>query len=307
MMELAIQTENLTKLYGHTVGCADVNLAVPAGQIFGFLGPNGAGKSTVIKMLAGLHAPTRGSARIFGFPAGSAEAGCRLGFVPELFGLPLWPTAGELLRYYGQVSDVPAWELNRRIDEVIEQVGLPQSIQTQRVGAFSKGMRQRLCIGAALLHRPDLLMLDEPTSALDPIGRREVRDLMITLRQGGTTVLLNSHILSDVEMVADQVAIIRKGRILMSGSPTDLVAGELTVAIKAEPLTPAVEAALARLGQTEAQGGGRLLLHLRDAAALGEVAGAVLGAGARLLELTPQRRSLEELFLDAMEEVSPGA
>ncbi|MDB4897884.1 MAG: transporter related [Firmicutes bacterium] len=304
---LAICTENLTKHYGQTPGCRDVSMAVPAGQVFGFLGPNGAGKSTVVKVLAGLHAPTSGTATIFGHPAGSPAATRLLGFVPELFGLPGWPTAGELLRFYGNLNEMTGRELSARIDEVIERVGLPPSVRTQRIGTFSKGMRQRLCIATALLHRPRLLLLDEPTSALDPVGRREVRDLIILLRQERTTVLLNSHILSDVEMVADQVAIIRKGQIVMSGNPAALVAGNLSVMVQAEPFSPAVERALAVLGRVEPRGGGRALLHLNQPDDLGAVAPAIMASGSHLLELTPQRESLEDLFLGAIGEVKAGA
>jgi ABC-2 type transport system ATP-binding protein len=304
---LAICTENLTKRWGQTVGCRDVCLAIPSGQVFGFLGPNGAGKSTVVKVLAGLHAATSGRAEIFGHRAGSPAATRLLGFVPEIFGVPAWPTAGELLRFYGNLSEVPARQLPGRMSEVLELVGLPPAVQSQRVGTFSKGMRQRLCIASALLHQPRLLLLDEPTSALDPVGRREVRDLIIHLRQEGVTVLLNSHILSDVEMVADQVAIIRRGQIVMSGNPAALVDGSLTAAVRAEPFSPAVERALGALGRVEPRGGGRVLLHLRQPDDLAAVAPAVMAAGSALLELTPQRESLEALFMDAVAEVSPGA
>lgn len=308
MSQLAIHTENLTKHYGKTVGCQDVCLAVPAGQVFGFLGPNGAGKSTVVKMLVGLHAPTAGTASIFGHPAGSVAASRLVGFVPELFGVPLWPTAAELLRFYGEVSEVPVRELSFRVDAVLEQVGLPMSVKQQKVGSFSKGMRQRLCIATALLHQPRLLILDEPTSALDPVGRREVRDLIARLRAQGSTVLLNSHILSDVEMVADHVAIIRQGRIILDGRPADLAAHTMTVTLRVAPMGPGVTHALAALGTLEPREDGLLRLHLRSADDLGEVAAAVVGAGARLLELTPQRQSLEDLFMGAVrEEVASGA
>ena len=308
MSQLAIQTDNLTKHYGKTVGCQDVCLAIPAGQVFGFLGPNGAGKSTVVKMLVGLHAPTAGTASIFGHPAGTTAAARLLGFVPELFGVPLWPTAAELLRFYGEVSEVETGMLAGRIDAVLEQVGLPLTVKQQRVGSFSKGMRQRLCIAAALLHQPRLLILDEPTSALDPVGRREIRDLIARLRTEGHTVLLSSHILSDVEMVADHVAIIRQGRIILDGRPTDLASHSMSVTLRVDHLTPAVTHALSALGGLDSREDGLLRLQVRRVEDLGEIAAAVVGAGARLLELTPQRQSLEDLFMGAVrEEVLTGA
>ncbi len=301
----AILTDGLTKRYGKAVGCENVSLAVPPGVVFGFLGPNGAGKSTVVKVLAGLHAATSGTAHIFGHPAGSLAAGRLLGFVPEMFGVPVWPSAAELLRFYGNLSDVPARELEHRIDEALMRVGLPVDVRSKRVGGFSKGMRQRLCIAVALLHRPRLLLLDEPTSALDPVGRREVRDLIVSLRQEGTTVLLNSHILSDVEMVADQVAIIRSGRIVMAGTPAELVGGSVTVTVALSQLTPALERSLSALGRLEHQSAGRVLLHLNHAGDIGEIARAVVQAGAQLTELTPHRQSLEDLFLVAMDSRDP--
>lgn len=305
--QLAIMTEGLTKRYGKSRGCEGVSLAVPAGQIFGFLGPNGAGKSTVVKVLAGLHAPTSGSASIFGHAAGSPAAGRLLGFVPELFGVPVWATAHEMLCFYAQVSEIPAREIASRVDESLQRVGLPAGVGKQKTGAFSKGMRQRLCIAAAMLHRPRLLLLDEPTSALDPVGRREIRDLMLSLRKEGTTILLNSHILSDVEMVADRVAIIVAGRIIMAGPPSELVVGSLSVRLHADPVSPELERSLARLGRLEQQGAGRLFLHLNRHEDLGQVAQAVVASGAQLLELTPQRRSLEELFMTAVDEKGAAA
>jgi len=304
---LAIQADRVTKLYGATVGCQNVTLAVEAGQVFGFLGPNGAGKSTLVKVLAGLHRATSGSAYIFGYPVGTPEAGRLLGFVPELFGMPTWARAGDLLRFYGQVSDVPARELSRRIDEVLERVGLSPHLRSARVGSFSKGMRQRLCIAAALLHRPRVLILDEPTSALDPVGRREVRDLILALREEGVAVFLNSHLLSEVEAVADSVAIIRAGCIVMSGTPADLMGGSLVARLRADPFTPALERSLGELGRVEHQAGGRVLLHLRREEDLAQVAPRVLAQGAVLLELIPQRQSLEDLFMAAVGEVEPDA
>lgn len=305
--DLAIETDRVTKLYGTTVGCQDVTLAVEPGHVFGFLGPNGAGKSTLVKVLAGLHRATSGTAYLFGQEVGTPAAGRLLGFVPELFGLPAWARAGDLLRFYGRVSDVPEGELSRRIDAVMEKVGLSPRLRSARVGSFSKGMRQRLCIGAALLHSPRVLILDEPTSALDPVGRREVRDLILTLRKEGVAVFLNSHMLSEVEAVADQVAIIRSGRIVMSGTPAELMAGSLVVQVAVEPFTPALERSLGELGRLEHQARGRVLLHLHRQEDLPQVAPRVLAQGAALLELNPQRPSLEDLFMAAVGEVQQDA
>lgn len=303
----AVYADGVTKRYGNTVGCEEVSLSVLPGHVFGLLGPNGAGKSTLVKVLAGLHAPTAGRALIFGHPAGTLAASRLIGYVPELFGVPAWPTARQLLRFYGQISDVPMGELNRRIDEALERVGLPLAeTADRRVGGFSKGMRQRLTIAAALVHRPKLLVLDEPTSALDPIGRREVRDLMLDLKAEGVTIFLNSHLLDDVERVADWVAIIRAGRVILEGAPDELMGNPRRVLVRTFPVAPAVAAALQPLGQVS-QEGGAFLLDLAHPEDLGQVASAVQAAGARLLELAPQRPSLEDLFVSAVEEVGGDA
>ncbi len=173
-MELAVRTQGLTKYYGTVRGCQAVSLAVPPGRIFGFLGPNGAGKSTVVKLLTGLISPTAGSGSLFGQPLGSPGANRLLGFLPEHYRVPDWPTATELLAYYGRLSGLAGGALTERCREVLARVGLAEAAQ-RKVGGFSNGMKQRLALGAALMHRPPLLILDEPTAALDPLGRLFVR------------------------------------------------------------------------------------------------------------------------------------
>lgn len=302
-MNVAIETHGLTKFYGRARGCQNISLSVPSGSIFGFLGPNGAGKSTVVKLLTGLLEPTAGSGRIFGHPIGSREAKALLGFLPEHYRMPEWPRAIELLEYYGRLAGVKPER--KRLIAVLEQVGLLEAAE-RPVSTFSNGMRQRLAMGAALLHRPRLLILDEPTAALDPLGRRFVRNLLRELRAEGVTIFLNTHLLAELEQLCDHLAVIRAGEVVATGSMAELAGRQVEVTLRAEPLDPAL---LAAFGKVTALPDGRLRVLLPDGDQVPELAAAVIQAGARLHELLPRHRSLEDLFVDlvtAPGEVSAG-
>ncbi len=218
-MTLALQAADLHKSYGSTQALKGVSLEVGEGELVGLLGPNGAGKSTLVKIACGLVRPTAGSAQIAGAPAGSAAAHRQLGYLAELFRFPDWLSADELLGMHQRLagSDGGADERSR----LLSAVGLPEAAAT-RVGAMSKGMQQRLGIAQAMVGGPRLLLLDEPTSALDPAGRRTVRRLLEDLRGQGVAVLLNSHLLSEVELVCDRVAIIARGEVVAAGTPGEL-------------------------------------------------------------------------------------
>jgi ABC-2 type transport system ATP-binding protein len=209
----------LSKRYGGTVALAGVELEVQPGELVGLLGPNGAGKSTLVKIACGLVSPSDGEAHVAGQPAGSPAARAAIGYLAELFRFPDWLRADELLLLHQRLSGSEGGAEER--GELLELVGLADAAST-RVGAMSKGMQQRLGIAQALVGNPRLLMLDEPTSALDPVGRRIVRNLLLELKRRGVAVLLNSHLLSEVERVCDRVAILVGGRIVARGSPADL-------------------------------------------------------------------------------------
>jgi ABC-2 type transport system ATP-binding protein len=291
-MNVAIETHGLTKYYGRARGCQDISLTVPAGSIFGFLGPNGAGKSTVVKLLVGLLEPTAGHGEIFGHPIGSRQAKALLGFLPEHYRMPEWPKAVDLLAFYGRLSGLEPDR--KRLLAVLEQVGLREAAD-RRVSTFSNGMRQRLALGAALLHRPRLLILDEPTAALDPLGRRFVRTLLRELQAEGVTVFLNSHLLSELEQLCDHLAVIRAGQVVAEGSMADLAGRKVEVTLWAEPLAPEQ---LAAFGPVTVLPGGRLRVILPDSDKVPDLAAAIVQAGARLHELVPRHRSLEDLFVD---------
>jgi ABC-2 type transport system ATP-binding protein len=215
----AFDCRELSKRYGGTVALGGVDLEVQPGELVGLLGPNGAGKSTLVKIACGLVRPTAGEAQVAGEPAGSPAARATIGYLAELFRFPDWLRADELLTLHQRLAGSAGGSAERR--ELLELVGLGDAAGT-RVAAMSKGMQQRLGIAQALVGTPRLLMLDEPSSALDPVGRRIVRDLLLELKRRGVAVLLNSHLLSEVERVCDRVAILVGGRIVARGSPAEL-------------------------------------------------------------------------------------
>jgi ABC-2 type transport system ATP-binding protein len=275
MTALAIRA--LEKRYGRTRALAGVDLEVGEGELFGLLGPNGAGKSTLVKIACGLVRPTRGSAEICGARAGTPPARRSLGYLAELFRFPGWASADEVLVLHQRLARSPGGEAERR--ELLELVGLPDARDT-RVEAMSKGMQQRLGIAQALVGSPPLLLLDEPTSALDPAGRRAVREVLEELKRRGVAVLLNSHLLSEVELVCDRVAILRDGVVVAAGAPDDL-ARPRGVEIETEE------------GVVHIDGG-------RDEAA--SAVAELVAAGRKVFRVDVQRSTLEEVYLEAVGE-----
>jgi len=215
----ALEVRGLTKLYGSIAALGGVDLEVGEGELVGLLGPNGAGKSTLVKIACGLVRQTRGSAEVRGHRAGSLQARRSLGYLAELFRFPGWYSAEELLELHQRLAGSEGGKAERA--DLLELVGLLDA-RNRRVEAMSKGMQQRLGVAQALVGSPPLLLLDEPTSALDPVGRRTVRELLEELRGRGIAVLLNSHLLSEIELVCDRVAILLHGKLVEEGSPAEL-------------------------------------------------------------------------------------
>jgi ABC-2 type transport system ATP-binding protein len=215
----ALAVSGLAKRYGAVEALKGVDLHVDEGELVGLLGPNGAGKSTLVKVACGLVRPSAGSAQVCGARAGSRESRAALGYLAEFFRFPGWTTADELLGLHQRLTGSAGGERER--GELLELVGLADA-RTRRVEEMSKGMQQRLGIAQALVGAPRLLLLDEPTSALDPVGRRTVRTLLEELRRRGVSVLLNSHLLSEVELVCDRVAILLAGEVVAAGTPAEL-------------------------------------------------------------------------------------
>ncbi len=300
MTDLAIETHHLRKEYGSTVAVADLTLQVERGEVFGFLGPNGAGKTTAVKMLLGLAVPTAGAAQILGRPLDDTETRARIGFLPEHFRFHEWLQAAEFLDLHGQLFGLSAGQRARRIPELLELVGLTAAAH-RRLSTYSKGMLQRIGLAQALLPEPELVFLDEPTSGLDPLGRRLVRDVIRKLKADGTTVFLNSHLLSEVEVTCDRVAFIKAGRVVRTAQLDRLVEGLTEVVLRVGEVTPALLDGLRRWDGNPRADGRRVTLNLLDESVLPEVARWVVGQGVALYALTPQQISLEELFMRVVE------
>jgi ABC-2 type transport system ATP-binding protein len=297
----AVEAIGLRKEYGSKVAVQNLSLTVERGEIFGFLGPNGAGKTTAMKMLLGLVAPTAGEARLLGRPLTDVEARTKIGFLPELFRFHEWMRADEFLDFHGKLAGMSSADRKRRIPEVLELVGLGTRGK-DRLKGFSKGMLQRAGIGQAIIHDPELVFLDEPTSALDPIGRREVRDIVFHLRDRGTTVFLNSHLLSEVEQVCDRVLILDRGRVVRLGPLADLLQQELELDIEADPVTPRLLASLRLICDAVRHEGRSITATVSHRDRIPEVASLIVDSDARLYRLAAKTLSLEELFVETVEE-----
>src|ERR1051325_9617080 len=225
----AVHTENLTKVYKDFWGrdkvraLDDLNLTIHRGEVFGLLGPNGSGKSTTIKLLLGLIFPTRGRADVLGEPAGSSRINEKIGFLPEESYLYRFLNGEETLHFYGRLFKIPRNELRRRVPELLDIVGLDAKSRKRKLREYSKGMARRIGLAQALINNPDLILLDEPTTGLDPIGTREMKDLILSLKAQGKTVLLCSHLLADVQDVCDRITILYKGKMQTLGHVKDLI------------------------------------------------------------------------------------
>ena len=295
----AVAVSNLTKTYGKVVAVAEANMKIDAGEVFGLLGPNGAGKTTLVKILVGLARADSGSAAVFGQPAGSVGAKRAAGYLPELFRFPDWMTATEFLEFHAKLARGRRAASSEKTSTLLERVGLASRADS-RLGTFSKGMLQRIGIAQAMAGDPKIAFLDEPTSALDPIGRREVRDLIRELRNEGVTVFLNSHLLSEVEMVCDRVAILSKGRVVAQGKLERLLGDRvLTVRVgefdhtKVRELLPRVD--------FDIRDGGRLVFNIPDEDVVPRIVRAIVNSGADIYHVSIEANSLEDLFVEMVE------
>jgi len=242
--DFAVETQKLTKIYTDFWGrpkvkaLIDLNLTIHKGEVFGLLGPNGSGKSTTIKLLLGLIFPTSGSASILGEPIGSTKINERIGFLPEESYLYRFLNGEETLRFYGRLFRMDKRTLDRRVPELLDIVGLDQKARKRKLREYSKGMARRIGLAQALINNPDLILLDEPTTGLDPIGTREMKDLILSLKQQGKTVLLCSHLLADVQDVCDRIIILYRGEEETLGHVRDLLQVKDITQVQAKGLSP---------------------------------------------------------------------
>ncbi len=290
----AIETHELRKQFGKTIALAGLTMTVRPGEVFGFLGPNGAGKTTAVKLLLGLSSPSGGRGSVLGAPLGDVAARRRVGYLPELFRYQGWMTAREVLDLHCELASMPREAWAAETSAVLDLVGLSDR-SADGVGTFSKGMQQRLGLAVALLGSPELVLLDEPTSALDPVGRQDVRAIIAALRERGTTVFLNSHLLGEVERVCDRVAIVDRGRVVAEVGMAELLT-EQGARIRVTGLSEADRAAAGRFGRVRPDGEWLTVEGIADGDIPALVADLVARGGA-IHAVMPVRHSLEERFM----------
>jgi ABC-2 type transport system ATP-binding protein len=295
----AIHCVELSKGYGRTVALAGLTMTVPRGEVFGFLGPNGAGKTTAVKLLLGLVNPTGGEGWVLGRPLGEVATRRRVGYLPELFRYQPWLRGGEVLRLHWELARLPRGAWHDEQARVLRLVGLADRAE-DRVRTYSKGMQQRLGLAAALLGSPDLVFLDEPTSALDPVGRYDVRQVIHHLRERGTAVFLNSHLLTEVEMVCDRVAMVDRGRVIATGTLDELLGGQ-ACRIRVTGLDLRQRQSLSAFGQVE-DDGEWIVIRSLDAERVPELVAEVVRLGGRVYAVEPRHQTLEDRFLQLLGE-----
>ncbi len=297
----AIETEGLRKVFGDHAAVKGLTLQVSQGEVFGFLGPNGAGKTTSMKMLLSLVTPTAGKASLLGAPIGDRQTLARVGFLPEHFRFQEWLTGGEFLHLHGQLLGMEKSALKKRQDELLERVGLT-GFRNKQLRTYSKGMLQRIGLAQALLNHPALVFLDEPTSGLDPVGRRLVRDVIHELREEGTCVFLNSHLLSEIEVTCNRVAFIRHGEVIRILDLASLAGNQSVVTIRAAGLSPEMITGTERWGRDIHAEDGQFTLTVQGEAQIPEINRYLVAQGANVYAITPTRKSLEEIFIETVGE-----
>ena len=306
MATAVLRTESLSKTFEVGVrrrrvqAVRDLTLSVEEGEIFGFVGPNGAGKTTTIKMLMGLIFPSRGNAFIFDAPIPSKRSKARIGYLAENPSYYEFLTGAEALRFYAKLSEVPRADVTRRCEELLDLVGLSGAADRQ-IRKYSKGMQQRLGIAQALVADPAFVVLDEPMSGLDPVGRKEMRDIILELKRRGKTVFFSTHILPDVEALCDRVGVILGGRLRDVGRIGDLLSPRVRQ-MELTAMVPAGAREAVSRGRLLAADGDRLTLSFDEEAAADAAVKALVSAGCRVLALTPHRETLEDFFVRRLTE-----
>ncbi|MBM3807518.1 MAG: ABC transporter ATP-binding protein [Acidimicrobiia bacterium] len=312
-MPAAIETQELTKDF--LVGfwrprpyraLDGLTLSIEAGEVFGFLGPNGAGKSTTLKLLLQLIYPTNGTARILGKPAGEVEVRRRIGYLPENPYFYDDLTAEEVLSYFASLFGLRGADVARRVSTVLDDVGIAAE-RRMRLRGFSKGMLQRVGLAQAILNEPDVLFLDEPMSGLDPIGRRQVRDLILSLRQRGCTVFFSSHILPDAEALCSRVAIVVQGRLVANGAVSEIAEFQLTGwELVAADVNESLRSSIAgRARKVTSIGAGRFVIDLPPEVGPDRVLAELAAGGAHIVSLNPHRETLEDYFIRQVSAAAP--
>ena len=298
-----IEVAGLRKVYRGALRAAritaldGIDFTVAAGEMFGLLGPNGAGKTTTVKILLDLTRPTGGEARIGGLPAGDPESRRHVGYLPEGHKIPGYLTAQQTLSIFGRMSGMEPADIQRRGVELLEKLRIETWIDV-RVKKYSKGMTQRLGLACALIHSPKVLLLDEPTDGVDPVGRREIRALLQEEAKNGTAVLLNSHLLSEIELTCDRVAVLRSGKVAAFGSVEELTRRSEKYKLVAAPIDDTLLAAFRETGAGVERVNGHVVLSVDGVQHLNALVDKLRANGGMLSELAPVRSTLEDVFVD---------
>lgn len=300
-----IVTDGLRKSYGAVEALKGVSLAVNRGEIFGLLGQNGAGKSTLIKILLGIVRKTDGDATLLGEPAGRSAVRTRVGYLPEDHQFPQYHTGASLLDFYGQLYGMSRAERRRKIPDVLETVGIRKRMD-YKLRTYSKGMKQRLGIAQAIFHDPDVIFLDEPTDGVDPVGRKELRELFEKLRDQGKTVFVNSHLLGEVELMCDRVAILQRGALERQGTVAELTRqeGRYQIGLAKDQEFPTED--VAKLGYRAEKIDGRWEVVLNDPSNIDQVLSLLHDRGLKLRHLIEKKQSLEDVFVQMVDQDDPG-
>lgn len=297
-----IETENLIKDYnGKVRALRGVSLTVQPGEIYGLLGANGAGKTTLVKILLGLVRPTAGSARLLGRPVGSLHVRSRIGYLPEDHRFPEYHTGYSLLDFYGALLGMPRRQRRASINAWLDRVGLTPRMHS-KIRTYSKGMKQRLGIAQALLHDPELVFLDEPTDGVDPVGRREIRQILLALKDQGKTIFLNSHLLSEVERICDRVGILNRGHLRLEGDVASLTRIADCFQIRLAEGQPFPEHQLRSHGfQVQPIGDGLWEVLLQNGQSVDQVVDLIRASGLSLRYLAEKRTTLEDVLVQQTE------
>jgi len=315
MTTTLIEVSGLRKLYRSSfrkpkiTALDGIDFQVKEGELFGLLGPNGAGKTTTVKILLGLTYATEGSANVCGLPVRNPESRRGVGYLPEGHKIPNYLTARQALSIFGRMSGMSSGDIQQRVKLLLDQVRMTQWADV-RIKKFSKGMTQRLGLACAMIHAPKVLLLDEPTDGVDPVGRREIRDILRAEADRGTAVLLNSHLLSEIERTCDRVAVLRDGKVAAFGSVEDLTRKSAMYKMVASPVDDSLVSAFRETGAGVERVNGHMVLSVNDLQHLNALVDQLRSRGGVLSELTPVRSTLEDVFVDlvrAEEGVSVGA
>jgi ABC-2 type transport system ATP-binding protein len=300
-----IETDNLVKQYCKIEALKGLTLSVEMGEIFGLLGQNGAGKTTLVKILLGITKATSGQARLLHEPAGTAPVRKRIGYLPEDHRFPEYHTGYSLLEFYGSLLGVPRRVLLQRADEMLDLVGL-KGRKKYKVRTYSKGMKQRLGIAQALLHDPEVIFLDEPTDGVDPVGRREIRRILLELKARGKTIFINSHLLGEVELICDRVGILQSGEMICEGDISSLTRqrGLFTIGLADGQQFPREE--VCARGYEVAANGAYWEIFLPEGQTIDPIIDLLRARGLGIRHLMEKRQTLEDLFMATVREAEPG-